>query len=96
MKILYGRIYDRSDFDKVIRLIGTRTRIACKGKEWFMLSAKFRVIGIYNSLRAAKEAYPNLRNYQSAGTLHYISCRNHGRCSRAESRIIFEEWKAGR
>ncbi len=92
MKILYGCIYNREDFDQTIKLRGTRSRVARKGKEWFTLDSKMRVVQISQSkddaIRAYGSSYGNGRE-----RLHNIESVNAGRCSRAVCHEIFKAWQ---
>lgn len=88
-KILYGQVHLRADFDEILRLKGTQTRIARKGKEWFLLAANFRVIGIGDSAAAMRARYQDKRHFGAALRLHNIESANDGRCSKAKCKAIF-------
>lgn len=94
-KILYGQIHQREDFERVIRLKGTQTRVTQKGKEWFLITATWRVAGIYETKEAAIKGYLNGRRYGFEGRfrLHNIETENHGRCSMAKCKAIFNSFK---
>lgn len=92
-KILFGKIYSMQDFDEVLRLGRARSKIARKGNEWFLLSSRSRVIGIYFSAESAERAYQNTRHYGPPLRLHNIERFNTGRCSYAESKEIFDSLK---
>ena len=91
-KILYGQVHNVSDFDKITRIKGTKTHIASKGKEWFMLSSNFRVIGIYESKESAIADYCIKRYFKPGQTLHNIISFNKGRCSIDKCKEIFKDW----
>jgi hypothetical protein len=95
-KILYGQVHPRTDFDEVVRIRGTQTRIARKGIEWFLLNASFRVVGIARSKEKAVDLFQSRRrNYGGEGELrlHNIEDANHGRCSKAKCKEIFDSVK---
>lgn len=93
-KILYGCKYDPSDFSSVRRL--ARMRVATKGKEFFLLNSRWRVVGIGTSLAEVLDRY-ELYRYRSVGffTLHYITAQNLGRCTKTDSRRIYLRIKEG-
>jgi len=92
-KILFGAIHAKTDFDEVLRIKGTQTRIARRGKEWFMLAANLRVIGIAKTKNGIKSQYSNVRYFGPALRLHNIESYNAGRCSKARSKELFDALK---
>lgn len=93
-KILFGQTTRRPQFDKITRLKGTQTRIGQVGKEFFLLDAYFRVIGIAKSYDSCKSLYSGPRcTYDRYFTLENITRQNKGRCSAAVSKSIFDNLK---
>ena len=95
MKILCAQRYTRADFDEVLRIPGTQTRIARKGTEWFLLDATLRVVGITTTKERVRSMARERRVSGNAGwlALHNIEDANRGRCSTTTSQALFRALK---